>query len=275
LPQAVYEENTREVFVGMQGAGLYGHVPIPYLGSLSYAVQGGTVSVPPGGSTVRNIELAMGSAFTLQPTAYARVFLAQILWDTPLRGLRLAASDFRTHWDMNGTTTELAKPLPTGRNATFSFDDFERLVLSAEFVWRNLTLAAEYQRTDTTVNGAIDISGLGFPTNSLVQSKSRKLDGFYVSAAYRLAHWLEAGTYYSAYYNDRDDRDGNKLAGTGQATFNGYQKDIALSLRFDIVDGWCAKVEGHRMFGAAQVQYNVSDTVKDWTVFLAKTSFSF
>lgn len=274
MPQAVYDEGFREMFLAAQGVGLYGHVPLRWLGSLSYQVYAASVTIPEGGSTARGIEMLSGGTFKLRPSSNVRSYGGQLVWDTPLRGLRLAASGAQGSWTMAGTSTALATPLPAGQSAMLEFDDYLRMIYSIEFVWRSLTLASEYQRTGGTMNSAIDVTGLGMPVNTLAKSSKKTNDGFYVSAAYRFASWFELGAYYSAAYADVDDRDGSLLE-PGQPSHNGYQKDIALSLRFDIANGWCVKLEGHRLWGASLVGYEVTDTVKDWTFFAAKASYSF
>lgn len=119
-----------------------------------------------------------------------------------------------------------------------------------------------------------DEIGLGLPTNSMVKTIAKRQDGFYVSAAYRFTRWFELGSYYSAHYQDRNDRKGEKLA-PAQPTYNGYQKDIDLTLRFDVTDGWTLKAEGHKMIGASQVTYDVLNTEKNWYLFAARASYTF
>jgi len=48
-------------------------------------------------------------------------------------------------------------------------------------------------------------------------------DAWYANVAYRFNKWFEAGTYYTEYYSNVQQRD-NSLD---------YQKDLALSFRFD------------------------------------------
>lgn len=274
LPQSVYGEDSREVLVAMQGFGLYGHIPAWRLGSFNYQLLVGSVDIPTGGSTMRNTEMVAGGAFALNSATAARALAGQLIWETPLRGLRLGASNMRGSWSMTGATTAMAAPLPAGRAATIKFDNFNRVILSAELTWRDLTLATEYMRTDADITSTIDVSGLGMPSNTIVTPKTNRDDGFYVSASYRFSEWFELGTYYSASYMDRNHRDGSQLPPVMPA-YNGYQKDIDLSLRFDVSEGWCLKAEAHSIRGAALVRYDVQNTEKDWFFFAAKASYTF
>ncbi|MCP5048552.1 MAG: hypothetical protein GY940_15390, partial [bacterium] len=107
-----------------------------------------------------------------------------------------------------------------------------------------------------------------------------KSDGFYGSAGYRLCDWFELGVYYSAYYRNRDDRDGTKTP--YDPPFNAFHKDTSLSFRFDLNPQWTFKLEGHLLNGTglANVQDNLDDEgvlqlEKKWALLAAKMTFSF
>ena len=99
-------------------------------------------------------------------------------------------------------------------------------------------------------------------------------DSWYVSAAYRFNKWFQAGSYYSEYYADVHNRNGSGLPFPSDA----YQKDAALSLRFDPTDWWIFKIEGHYIRGTAQLFDNADNPVRDgngWWMIAVKTTFSF
>jgi hypothetical protein len=57
-----------------------------------------------------------------------------------------------------------------------------------------------------------------------------------------------------------------------------YQKDTALSMRFDIKDWWIFKVEGHYIHGTGLLNDNVHNPVQNnngWFMLAAKTTISF
>ena len=86
--------------------------------------------------------------------------------------------------------------------------------------------------------------------------------------------WFEAGTYYSEYYPNSHNRSG---AGTAVPS-DDYQKDFALSARFDLTSWWIFKVEGHCIHGTGQIYDNPNNPVRGgapWYLLALKTTFSF
>jgi hypothetical protein len=140
-------------------------------------------------------------------------------------------------------------------------------VYSIEYTWNYLRLAAEY-RLENTKNQWGD---LGFPDNEV------DAEGYYASASYRFTDWLEVGAYYSEYYPDKDDRDGDQLAVFGWEDFRAWEKDFALTARFDINEYWLLKLEGHALDGAAGLLAGDNPDGLDQHDFLlaAKVTFNF
>jgi hypothetical protein len=137
---------------------------------------------------------------------------------------------------------------------------------SLEYVWKSWTFQGEYRyqtyNTDTERNG------------NRVSSTHVGNDTWYVGAAYRVNSWLEVGSYYTENYADVANRDGSGTAVPSDA----YQKDFALSLRFDPKPWWIIKVEGHAITGTALLnddQNNPNRTGKEWYMLALKTTFSF
>lgn len=79
--------------------------------------------------------------------------------------------------------------------------------------------------------------------------------------------WLEVGTYYAAQYADASSH--------STETVNQYNKDIDLSLRFDLPGGFILKAEAHKMYGAKGIIYDMDSNQRDWWFFAGKASFSF
>ena len=76
------------------------------------------------------------------------------------------------------------------------------------------------------------------------------------------------GSYYTEYYGNVAQREGK----------DSYQKDFALSLRFDPMPWWIVKVEGHSIHGTALLRDNLHNTVRDndgWFMLALKTTVSF
>jgi hypothetical protein len=98
---------------------------------------------------------------------------------------------------------------------------------------------------------------------------------YYLSASYAFNNWFTLGVYYAEYYPDKDDKEGNTLA----IKHNAWEKDLALTLRFDINDYWIFKIEGHTVDGTANVlaldNANNAFSESKWYYGAAKVSFSF
>jgi hypothetical protein len=173
-----------------------------------------------------------------------------------------------------GMETESGPPsgMPTGTDmpsdmiATDELDRFQMYVLSAEYTWNDLVVAAEYMK----MNRKSRIRE--FPI-------TLELDpvGYYLSASYRFTDWFELGSYYSVYYADEDDKDGDELEAEGEPDYRAWLKDWAITTRFD-VNSYCnVKLEGHLIDGAALVmaQDNPEDVDEHWFMLAAKVSFYF
>lgn len=273
LPQSVYFELTRDSLLATQGLALYGRVPLGPLGALPYQVMAGSLSFPSGGSFEALVNASTAGRMTVRPSSNAPNVAGYVEWETPLNGLRFAFSEFYIHWDQTGQTN---MDMPVGPGATIPAGALVRNNMkslhietySAEFIWRNLTTAAEYTRRRVKMELSLEASGLGAPgTYVEIPMKESTDDGFYVSAAYRLKPWFEVGSYYAAMYANADTH--------STATASSYIKDIALTLRFDVFGSWIIKAEAHKMYGAMGAIYAGPSPSKDWWFFAGKLSWSF
>lgn len=126
---------------------------------------------------------------------------------------------------------------------------------SLEYTWRNLVIAGEYMRTRYKIKAINQglFKTLGVSDGTSVTREPFESDGWYGSATYRFTYWFEMGAYYSEYYTNTDDRDGENRVASG-LDFDDYRaflKDTCLTMRFDINENWVLKLEGHVMRGAA------------------------
>nr|CBX29531.1 hypothetical protein N47_J05120 [uncultured Desulfobacterium sp.] len=82
---------------------------------------------------------------------------------------------------------------------------------------------------------------------------------------------------YSISYPDKDDKDGDRYKVLGQPDHHAWQKDLALSARFDINSNWIFKIEGHKVDGTSDVLAvnNADRSEGDWYHGAAKLTFSF
>lgn len=283
LPQSVYDKNYWDRYSNLKGGGVYGDVDAGGGGAFYYRFLAGTYDLDEenGDSSILLESNGLGN---IQSSDVDIFYNACLEWQAPLEGLRLRATwQYSSSGEVTGQSTlppELGLPFLV--NTTATFDQFMTTVLSAEYVWENLTVIAEYTQIEIEMNTT---STLIPPLDPLPPELALALaptrldqtsEGYYLGASYRFNDWFELGGYYSAYYPDKDDKDGDRFEGN-LGDFNAWLNQFTLSLRFDINDNWIVKLEGHAVNGAANVLVieNPDGFEEDWYLFAAKTTFSF
>lgn len=250
MPQGIYREYFRETTAAANGVGLYGNISLGPMGSVDYQLIAGVLgSDSDGGQGKYTNDKVMGFATSNADNECETSYSGSIRWATPLDGLLLGYSNL-TGWanfqllindyipDIGGTTT-------------VSEFYFSNNIISAEYVWNNLTLSIEYSYADT------EIETLG--------EKIEKTEiSYYAAASYRFNDFFTFGAYYSEYYPDKDDKDGEHLEAEGTAAHRAWQNDLAATLRFDLNEYWVFKVEGHMVDGTSSV-LAIDNADSDWT----------
>ena len=325
LPQSVYIEAWREAISSIQGAGLYGDIGLSDMGSLSYDLQYGTVNLDSDKGAARLLEdqwpfQGMGLLVDVDRINVDYTYAASIRWITNLEGLILGGSTWGYQFEADGTTLldttnptaaamlgdipELAALVdPLGRSVArliLSPSEFGveavSYTASMEFMWRNLVFAAEYMRTTyniefrntplfNTLEPVLSANGVAVQDGTIEVDQFSSV-GYYTSLAYRFTPWFELGTYYSVYYPNEDDKDGEDRVAKGldAQDHRGWLKDIALTTRFDVNENWIIKLEAHKMDGSA-ILLGADNPVpedpeedryeEDWYLFAAKMTFHF
>lgn len=248
LPGSVYPVQNRETLFAHTGGELYGFLRSPSLGALDYRLFLGTMFFDPDSLT------PAGAGFDVE-LHVPYVFGARLLWETPLEGLRVGGSVQKLRLEPTFLIPTLAPVLV--ENETWFW------VASAEYAVGELMLTAEYSRWHTEQrSNTPELS----PPLDFVNERA------YAMASYRLTPWLHPGAYYSLFYPDTDLRDGRA----------NHQRDLALTLRFDINDHWLVKLEGHYMSGTAGLLNPLSINPPDittadphWGAFFLKTTAYF
>lgn len=271
LPMSVYNENMRESAVSYRGGGPYGTLSLGPGGRLGYDAFGGTLEIPTDGGLAKIIEGSGDSRMTLTSAEIDYVVGGRIRWHTPLPGLMLGATWYQLDLTYN---TQLAS-LPV--DLEIESPEMRLGFLSARYSLGDLTATAEYCRLKADLTTTMDMSSLDQPNPEPVEA-TQDAEGYYGLLAYRLTDWFEAGVYYSVYYPDRDDREGDNQVAAGKPDFIAWQKDLAFSARFDLTDFWLVKLEVHVMDGVAQcmaVDNPDGFDEQNWTLFAVKTTFNF
>lgn len=260
MPQGVYTDLLRDAAIAMNGVSLYGQVPAGAAGGFDYQLLTGKVPLDNDSGISKSINNSLSSISPVEmvvdgavsgDTAYAGRFF----WETPLPGLRLGYSIYKLDIEI--------PILVGGLLETVCEMDLLYQIYSAEYVWNNLTVAAEYVTTDH------DLQMLGLKS-------SRAAEAYYLSATYQFVDWFTLGAYYAEYYPDRDDKSGDNQS---LVDHRAWEKDLALTLRFDINEYWVFKIEGHAVDGTANV-LGIDNDGNDfssgkWYYGAAKLSFNF
>jgi hypothetical protein len=295
MPQSVYNEKTRDFLLAYEGVGFYGNFSLGGGGALDYHVFGGTLSVPDPSrgfwednySNVAEaaeplvaaaVEAEQGlPAGSVEATAteladptvtFPYVYGGALVWETPLEGFRLGATIFRGRFEYQARVRfDVSWTTPEGpRNETrsgFIVDqsDIDRVsTLSAEFARGRFFLAAEYydQEIDITTN-----------------------DGWYAAVDFQAADRLNLAVMRTAYYGDKNDRDGQAIVAMGGLAHYAWQKHWTLAARYDLTDSWLIKAEFSFIDGTALSEpltleeYLANPLPRDWHMFAARTTFHF
>lgn len=288
LPQSVYDDRSRESDFAVNGGALFGSIDARGAGSFEYTVFGGTTNIPMNGTTANQY---VTNEFALEDLEAGRILGGQIMWSTPLDGLRLGFSVRRVsdqkaniHFNSDLTVFTIAPGLyynlpDESMDVTTDRDSY---LLSLEYTWNDLVVQGEFQRIKTKQRYSLNQINL-VPSAGFLPAQSQSLssdvstsEGWYLMAAYRLGV-VDAGGMASIYYSDIDNRD-------TKAT-NSHQYDFGVFVRYDTpIEGLIVKAEGHYVEGVAML--NVPDkqngyfqatpiATEYWTYFVLKTAYSF
>ena len=273
LPSSIYDEGSRDIYNTVQGAEIYGAYSYPVIGELDYELFYGSTDVNIESIFVKGNEEGVakgvpGSTAVINSIDAKYTTGGALRWSPYLEGLRLGFSYYRAKADLDSTLTSQFLP---GGSATLLMNlKFKTMVSSIEYTINNLTLAAEYSHYDINSSGIL--VGL-----APVPDAVRKSMGWYVQANYRFNEKIAMGAYYSEFYFNRNDKDGNEQVAAGNPDYYGWQKEIVPTIRFDLSDHFIIKGEVHMVDGAAQVYTysNPTGKEKDWTLYALKATFNF
>lgn len=264
LPAALYEEVYRDLVSRMKGVGIYGALPLGFYyqaagGTAPFNIDGGFVDSFTDAIDVKPHVLRIGNTYTVG-----------LQWVSPwnpfnLSSFRLASNYYITNdIEIDGTY------LTENFFLYYTIEQMETVTGSIEIIYNDLILASEFSRIYTGGNVASDLS--------VVYKISMTGLRYYLSASYRFTGWFQLGAFWSVSYLDEDDKSGEKRAEEGLASdkpSDGYQKDLCISLRFDINDNWLLKLETHMMNGTHNVLGEPINDEKRWLFNAVKLTYSF
>ncbi len=267
LPQALYNENYRELMDSYTGGGLYGTFDLGKGGYLGYDLYYGTErDIDEDGGIARDV--TQRNFIFIESTVDYNLG-GRLKYHPPVQGLLLALSYNQIETESTSSSTTMPMDM------TVYMPSMKTYIFSAEYSLGNFTVVGEYEIIDGKIERTIDMSAAGRP---VVHAESDiNAERYYGLLSYRFTDWFTAGMYYSVDVPDTEDRDGEKRVERGLADYSAWSKDLAVTARFDITDFWLLKLEYHYVDGVSLLMPidNPDGFAKSWDYFAVKTTFSF
>ncbi len=252
LPSSLYDEELRDVYNAMEGIAIYGSFPFWKFGTINYQLQYGDKSLP---GDYYPVEDSLGQQITIDGLDVSDIYMGTLEWETPVEGLRLRQTTGEYLFQIRGNVVlppEFGggtEPFTNRGNETFT-------ITSADYSLERFSMAVESQQ-------------VWHAEDDILLEDDAAEGGWYAGVSYRLTDWLEIGSYYSVFYDDSDDRQGDKFKEQGLPAYLAWQKDLALTTRFDFGEHCTVKFEGHAMDGAARLPITPQHLPEQNTLLLA------
>lgn len=258
LPQGLYQGRWRDFLSSVDGGSVYGNINMGKAGGLSYELYSGMINLSQTGGVARDVQdiLFNKSPFlSLDSVEDGLLSGGQFWWYTPVEGLRSGVS----FGDTTGMGYNFHAPTRFGPLSDHADMDCPYVIYSLEYVWKGWTFQSEYG----TLNKFTTVTGPIAPGRSHLRTEV-----WYVNVAYRFNPWFEVGSYYTQDYEDVNHEGNPRL----------FQKDAALTFRFDPKPWWTVKLEGHVLNGTGLLKDTPNNPVQRddiWYMLAVKTTFSF
>ena len=309
LPQSAYLEYYRDVLSGLHGVGFYGSLPFEWGSDITYQIQTGTLKIDAHGgvTTLLRNEANIDSHPLMEIDSYAvNNCINGMLMFSPYPGIRLASSLIQTRTKIDAIinpelshvfadehsyaqlyykglidpSNAIQEKINKGTIAMFAgypleaeVDDVLAYMHSIEFNIDRFLVMIEYYHY--TYNIFIEI-----PKTLRLYNDNFFTEGYYANIVYRFNDYIETGLYYSCLYDNGWDKAGDRFENIDEKRYQGFLKDLALSVRFDMNQNWTFKIENHWMDGTAfLMEINNPEKRKNlgryWHMFAAKMTFHF
>ena len=278
LNQAVYIEGIRDLVIAFYGFNVYGSKTLGVLGSINYDLFTGTLDVPNDSPWVvgffnrmKYADKKLGVFASMMDLSDLTINIkhfegGQLLWNTPIPGLVLSATDFF------GKSNAKFGAIP-GEAKLKEFS-----VLSARYDFKDFTFIFERTKADIEFRmlGLPEIPGLNWDGKMTSQ-----FEGWYGEIAWRVTRWLDLGASYGEFYPDSNDKNGHIIDSGDEAQrlpdYYAWQKDTTLSTKFNINEYLCIKFETHFIDGLGNTDlsdYSPGEMKKHWNLYVLKTSIN-
>jgi len=229
LPQSVYPLDLRSVTIAHAGADLYGTLASKKAGSLAYTVYGGSFPDDKNGGYRYGIE-DLGINIEGPIRRWGAGF--DLRWTLPIEGLQTGYSQLNSHGTLDGTLPGV--PI-------VSHTDIRP--------WRMNAIYGDYQKDKWHFSGEWRRSH--FETRSFPELSpgiAMTSDGWFLSAAYRIAKPVEVGSYYSHFVPDvslDSSPAANHITGPVVTTRVDLSKYVSIKVEGHFVDGYGSTTSPH------------------------------
>ncbi len=273
LPQSIYDESMRPVFVAYDGLGVYGSLDLKAIGELDYHFFVGTVYHPEGAPHLLQIQVASNAILSQMGLSMTEIGMdteifcgGRVIWNTPLPGFRLGGTYTYLKGEMNSIVSH---PLEGYFPLMGSMELKNSFFLSGEFSIGDLTIISEYMELLPLIK--MEMFG------QMQEVSAETMQGWYVMASYMIGDRLTFTALYDRFITNKGDTTGQSSMAQGLPDYYGWQKDLAFGLRFDINFNWTFKIEWHKIdgMGKSWVFSPVPAPERKWNMFVAKFSFNF
>jgi predicted porin len=289
-PQTIYPESQRDFLNAFTGIELYGTFAIGSAGDLMYQVYTGTNDLDDAYSVERALKEGAASAinslpFPLDNVAYnvsnidaemKSLYGGSLRWLTPVEGLRFGFSYQRalSEYSSDATYSGWMGPTPVTFTITSEtvYDQVYSWVLSAEYNRGNLLLVGEFYEAKNEITNRI----IGLPVPDMPPTVQPN-QAYYGQIAYRFNDWFQLSSYYAEFFRNKHDKDGREQVARGRPAWYAWNKDLAITARFDVTRNWLFKLEAHFHDGPGGMSEidNPDGYVRDWTALLGRLTFYF
>lgn len=277
LPQSVYDDNKRNLYVAATGGSLYGNLTFGPGGDLAYQAYYGRVTYHEDSGQARGmLNLATNLAKKKKLGTVSNfnsenkyVYGGSLIYSPPLEGVRLGVSYFtgksEFDFDLRRLDTSDSPPQWVTSSGDAQGHNKDFVVVSFEYTKEQFLVAAEYME----FTGDRVVLGTDLPDG--------RSQGGYVQLCYHLLDPLGLSVLYDVFYVDKDDHDGSNLVAQGSPDFWGWRKDLGIGLHWEVTDSWLLKAEWHKVKGAAlQLPlFNPDGAKEDWSYLVLKASYNF
>ncbi len=263
LPQSVYLELNRNSFSNIIGGETYGNFNVKWIGTIDYQFMVGTQRIDEESGTIKRLEEIVpveNTKFRFDEDLGQQRIKIKIDNMFTLSGLTWQFVYENVNGMYNDTTPTVG-PF-AGVTSEIDYNYFHAWTHSISYRINELTVTSEFLNR----RFKIDVPGL------MTYDKISNFEGWYIGCEYQLLDEFAMGAYWSVFYNDTKN-DGYK------DNSREYNKDIAVSLKYDVSEYWILKGEVHNMEGVAgttdELLGGSTNYDKDWWLYAVKISLYF